>query len=270
MVPLAVVTAFDPYEIGVLDDTIKGMNYQFLLGQTQPWSWRQMLNALRAEAKGLVWGSNPALDIVRITCQPVFGSYDHKRHHAARQLGNPFVANAPVPVWDFMVTRSDGLTVRFHTNKTNSKVQVARVDGPLQLPEPPRAGKGKSDGRGTYRRQTEGNYEASVRGVQPPQPSGGDGSAVAEPPGRRAASDGWRSQGSNDTWHGWQHGGSNDTWHGWQHGGSNDAWHGWQHHNSGGDGSAVADSQWRPAASDGWHSWGSQGSNDAWHGWQQR
>ena len=103
------LTDFDPFQIGVLEKGI-GMDgsklasyshYWFKDGESQPWSWRQMLAALNAEAKALVLGSNPALGVVRITCEPVAGSYDHKRWHAAQFLGLPYDGDASVPVWDF-------------------------------------------------------------------------------------------------------------------------------------------------------------------------
>ena len=158
----------------------------FKNGETEPWSWRQMLAALSPPVKNLVLGSNPSLGVVRITCEPVPGSYDHKRSHAARHLGRPYGPEAVVPVWDFFVTRTDGSTVRFHTNYRNNKVEVAKVSGGRateELPKPPRKGPGKSDGPGTYRRQTQGNYDEIARSSQNNR-GGGDGPAVPErPPG---------------------------------------------------------------------------------------
>ena len=91
------LTGSDPYQIGVLQKNT-GMAYQFTEGETQPWSWRQMLASLNARAKALVLGSSPTLDVVGVTCGPVAGSYDHKRCHAAVQLGVPYDSNALVPV----------------------------------------------------------------------------------------------------------------------------------------------------------------------------
>ena len=230
------LTGSDPYQIGVLQKNT-GMAYQFTEGETQPWSWRQMLAALNARAKALVLGSNPTLDVVRITCGPVAGSYDHKRWNAARMLGLPYDGDASVPVWDFFVTRSDGTTVRFHTNLNNNKVEVAMVDGAsanLVLPQPPRAGKGRSDGPGTYKRQTRGNYDESVRSSQTHH-SGCDGSAVAEPPGLQndepAQNDGWRSGWSNDAWSGRQNWSSDAGSAHWSHSTGGQEWgsrDGWQ------------------------------------------
>ena len=166
------LTDTDPMDIGVLDRNT-GMAYSFKDGETQPWSWRQMLAAFKPEVLEKVLGSHPAVGVQRITCEAI-DAYDHKRWHAARHVGRPFARDAPVPVWDFVVTRTDGVTTRFHTSFTTNKVEIATAGTGLVLPGPPLAGKGKSDGPGTYKRHTAGNYDASFRGT-------GKGSAVADP-----------------------------------------------------------------------------------------
>ena len=105
------LTDTDPFLIGVIEKT-SGMDYSFKQGETTPWSWRQILAGMSAAAKMIVLGSNPRLGVVRIWCAPVVGSYDHKRWHAALHIGRPFDEAAPVPVWDFFITRTDGSIVR--------------------------------------------------------------------------------------------------------------------------------------------------------------
>ena len=142
------------------------MGYSFKGGgERTPWSWRQMFAGMSANAKDLVLGSSPRLGVVHISCEPIAGSYDHKRWHAAKQVGGPFDTDAPVPVWDFVIVRTDGSTVRFHTNYSNNKVEVATAKDPPVLPGPPRRGKGNSDGPGTYRSKTSGNYTTDSRKV---------------------------------------------------------------------------------------------------------
>ena len=171
------ITDQHPLDIGVIERTT-GMAYSFKDGETQPWSWRQMLSAMKREAKDRIVSHGNG--VRWITCEPVDGSYDHKRWHAARQLGTPFPDDAHVPVWDFHVYRTDGVVVRFHTSLTNHKVEVAIVPGPCAppgLPTPPAAGKGMSDGPGTYRRKTAGNYDAP----HAREPAVAEAPAVAEP-----------------------------------------------------------------------------------------
>ena len=170
------LTNQDPMDIGILLRNT-GMAYSFRGdGERQPWSWRQMLAGLKQDAKDQVLGTDPEVGVTRITCQAVDASYDHKRWHAARHVGTPFAEGAAVPVWDFHVYRTDNVVVRFHTSLTSGKVEVATVGSGLVLPGPPMAGKGKSDGRGTYRHHTAGNYEGSLRGGR----AAGKGSAVAD------------------------------------------------------------------------------------------
>ena len=173
------LTDSDPLQIGVLVKT-QGMDYGFAPGgATQPWSWREMLAAMPQNARARILG-DPARGVVRITCAPVQGSYDHKRHFAAKKLRRPFDQTASVPVWDFHVQLDNGRRVRFHTMHKGSNVEVAEIT-PLPapaLPGPPRRGKGLSDGPGTYRRITEANYNLRPRtrsNSPPPRRGGGKG-----------------------------------------------------------------------------------------------
>ena len=90
--------------------------------------------------------------VVTITCEPRHGRwYDHARHQAAR-MGECPALTGQAPIWDFVVTQRNGTQVRIHPSQTTSKVQVAYVrDGGVAPPEPPAAGLGESDGRGTYK-----------------------------------------------------------------------------------------------------------------------
>ena len=215
-----------------------------------------------------VLGSNPRLGVVRITCAPVQGSYDHKRHHAAVELGHSYDDGAPVLVWDFFLTRADGTSVRFHTNWKNHHVEVADLQNPPVLPGPPEHGRGKSDGKGTYRRKKAGNY--TPHGCFPRGTPGGGGAAdkaqgnVGGTGGADAAPQTHGGGGGGDaapnTWKGsgW------DSWKGG--GGGGDAAQ--ASHGGGGGGAAPQanhgggggdDSTWKGW---GWDSW------NAWHGWQ--
>lgn len=266
------LTSSDPLQIGVIVRS-GGMDYAFHATETTPWSWRQMLAAMSPAAKSLILGAN-SLSVVRVTCEPVIGSYDHKRWHAARHLGRPYSEDASVPVWDFFVTRSDGTTVRFHTNYSNNKVSVASVHEPPEWAQPPKKGKGMSDGPGTYKRVTFPNYTFTVHCRQDGCGDGGGGSAVAEarlgldtvptndqatpPPGFQNTAcdqgDTWQRDQTDDTrtdWRGWRSwrqdpsSGSQDWGSGWQ-----DRWDsGWQDQGwkwqEGGGGCIDATRQWQ-------------------------
>ena len=80
-------------------------------------------------------------------------SYDHKREHFAKHGGVRFADAAPVPVWDFVIHRGDGERVRVHPNQTNKKVSISPFGAPiLTAADGPEAGRGLSDGRGTFKR----------------------------------------------------------------------------------------------------------------------
>ena len=281
------LTDTDPLQIGVIQKTT-GMDYSFKQGETTPWSWRQRFAALTSEAKEKVLGCNPRLGVVRITCAPVIGSYDHKRWHAALHIGRPYGEGAAVPVWDFFVTRTNGTMVRFHTNYSNNKVEVADLMDPRGLPGPPRKGKGRSDGPGTYRSKTTGNYNTVVAEVvlgrdtatgtansrgggggadETPKTHGGGGGASAAPDRHSGGSGAAAAQGSHS-------GGRGDA--GQASGGSGDA----AAQGSQGGGPAIEARRRVRFAPDVSHSGrdgnGADGSEGwewrgwGWHGWESR
>ena len=137
-------TNLDPFEVYTLHRTV-GMEYE-LQQPRQPWSWRRMLAGFNDATLERIVGPG----VRRIVCMPITGSYDHKRHHAARQANRQYPPDAPVPVWDFVVERTDGTRVRFHVGQTKRKVEIADYDFALER-DGPAAGRGQSDGPGTYR-----------------------------------------------------------------------------------------------------------------------
>jgi hypothetical protein len=222
------LTMFDPYPVGVLART-KGMAYTFVENETQPWSWRQMLASFKDEIRQQILGHGDD-GLVSISCEAMVGSYDHKRHHAAKVAGRPYEEGAMVPVWDFVVTRKSGVSVRFHPHQTNKKVDIASVTNPPPSNHPAK-GRGQTEGPGTYRRFTRAAYPPSTvvgtSAVAAPQVSGATAeqasSSSRTPPGlyvRQGAQPPWRnelntwsqsssswSQDSNDqqwnVWKGW-------------------------------------------------------------------
>ena len=55
-----------------------------------------------------------------------------------------------LPVWDFVIERSDGTALRLHPQRTKTTVETFSVDGPPEPVEPPSNGHGGSWGPGTY------------------------------------------------------------------------------------------------------------------------
>ena len=228
--PVVELTPMDPLNVGVLDRG-KGMAYQFLPDQLQPWSWREMIASFKEDVKRQILGDADD-GLVSISCEASLGSYDHKRHHAAKVAGKPYKAEAMVPVRDFVVKRASGTSVRFHPHQTNKKVDIASITNPPPS-EHPNKGRGKSDGPGTYRRFVRAAYPGTPTVVE--QLPGADanarpavaGSNVAgnAPPGlyfvrdlrtpMQSASSSSQSWNSSDNWHSWQ------GWNSWGSWGAN-------------------------------------------------
>jgi hypothetical protein len=92
---------------------------------------------------------------------PRRNSYCHKRHTKLRQERQP-VDDVVILVWDFVFVRSDGTVVRLHPQRSTAKVETFEVEGTAVAVQPPAAGKGGSDGRGTYRYYKESQTRAHL------------------------------------------------------------------------------------------------------------
>ena len=138
----------------------KGPAFEMVEPQRQ-WSWRKMLNRFDDDTLTRIIGPG----VTGIFCQPMQvwdhhgcrSSYDHKREHFAKHGGVRFadVDGEPpcVPVWDFVIHRGDGERVRLHPNQTNKKVSISMMGAPIPTAaDGPQAGRGLSDGRGTFKR----------------------------------------------------------------------------------------------------------------------
>ena len=134
----------------------KGMEYSFDKTILQPWSWQLMILGFSPDLQDRMIGPG----LAQICCKPFEGSYDHKRHHAAREAKRPYPADAPVPIWDFCITRVDGEMIRFHPSLKGGKVQISNVSQPRA--NPPYKGKGRSDGPGTYRAMLAEAYDGGA------------------------------------------------------------------------------------------------------------
>ena len=123
----------------------------------QPWSWRKMLDRFDDDTLTRIIGPG----VTGIFCQPMghpgASSDNHKREHFAKHGGlrSADVDGEPpcVPVWEFVIHRGDGEAVRLHPNQTSNNVSVSRISAPIvTAADGPDAGRGLSDGRGTFER----------------------------------------------------------------------------------------------------------------------
>ena len=132
-----------------------------------PWSWRKFLNGLDEETLEKAVGEG----IICFAIMPIWGSYDHKRAHAAEELTDmqvfcaalTFSDDAPTPIWDFVLTRLDGTAIRLHPSQTHNKVQMQPFEKPLPEDILPLSGWGGSSGEGTYKDILRRTYEEEGR-----------------------------------------------------------------------------------------------------------
>ena len=129
----------------------------------QPWSWRQMFAAMNdATLERLIGDHTHGGGVASITFQYLRHSYDHKREHAAQEELRPYADGAPVPIWEFVVKRSNGTAMRFHPDQKGKKFGMSKFEN-APPSEGPARGRGLSDGPGTYRRFI--NYSWDEHGV---------------------------------------------------------------------------------------------------------
>ena len=96
----------------------------------QPWSWRCMVKDMTTELQNQLCGDGGG-GIMGIWLVALPGSYDHKRQSAADKHEKPYPAEAPVPLWDFVVHNHDGQGRRFHVGQTKKSSDI-RYQGRLQ------------------------------------------------------------------------------------------------------------------------------------------
>jgi hypothetical protein len=162
------LTEHDPIDIGVIVHA-KGTAFSFRPGEFQPWSWRYMLKSMSSRMHDELMGTGPDAGITRITCEHIPGTRDHCRINAAKQEGRPINTQVPggtFPNWDFVVNRTDGKVVRFHTNWTKTEVWFADMPDDVaarpRLATVPDLGKGLK-GPGTFKKLKNSNYSGIIR-----------------------------------------------------------------------------------------------------------
>ena len=94
-------------------------------------------------------------------CIQQSGIYDHKRHHAKKQLGAA-VADMWF-VWDFVLVRDDGSRVALHPNWSNTSVECKFAQQLRSDTSVPRTGLGGTSGRGTFRIFSQKQVDCKMR-----------------------------------------------------------------------------------------------------------
>jgi hypothetical protein len=127
---------------------------------TYPWSWRAFVNAMKPQEAEMVVG--PGLVAISLYRRPDTHHHDDLQHCDGRP-----------PIWDFRFYRSDGISMMVHPHrKKSTQMYIKPLEDCLTTPVMPKAGSGKSDGKGTYHRLSTAMW---------PQP--GKPSSSSSPPG---------------------------------------------------------------------------------------
>lgn len=142
----------------------KGMSYDFDTTTTKTWHWFELVAQLDdASMAYVVEGpDNSSSGLTRCWLAMRPGSYDHKRHHQLKHEKRP-QRNAQLRVWDFLLEREDGSSIRLHPQWSTTVVETYAGAGHETEVEPPVRGLGESDGPGTYKHYKEVGTEQKLR-----------------------------------------------------------------------------------------------------------
>ena len=129
-------------------------NFDFDDTQIVKWGWWEMIAQLcDDDIRYVVGGSSGDCELCECSLRVRLNSYDVARHYhinkEQQRRSRGAGAEVQLPVWDFVVSRSDGSAVRLHPSWSNRRVKVFPVEG-HELPVVPQ-GLGKSEGPGTFR-----------------------------------------------------------------------------------------------------------------------
>ena len=152
----------------IIHDT-KGPGWTFHESQPEPFSWMEMVGHIDNKLRGEQTQTDMALVVGRGIVSCVFKKdpimYDHKSYQIlSEEKKREMEANGTVvTTWDFVFRRVDGSECALHPSFRRNSITYREVCGPGGDPLRttslvPRAGPGKSDGRGTFQcmiRQTE-------------------------------------------------------------------------------------------------------------------
>ena len=139
-------------EVRAIKHAAKGMAFEIDWDNTEKWSWLEMVAQLTNESIDIVvkGPDNRSRGLIGCSVQSRPNTYDHKRHHAL--VAEKKQQNKKLAIWDFVLHREDGSAIRLHPNWSNTKVETIALESHADEVEPPVAGLGKSDGRGTYKK----------------------------------------------------------------------------------------------------------------------
>ena len=141
----------------------KGTEFAFDENVFTTWKWQEMVAQLDDHSMRVVVNGPNNLSRGLVGCSiQQSGSYDHKRHHAKKQLGIP--TPAMLFVWDFVLGRDDGTCVALHPNYSNTKLSCKLTPRPAVADTSlPRTGLGGTSGPRTFRRFAGKQVDVTLR-----------------------------------------------------------------------------------------------------------
>ena len=126
----------------------QGTSYTFL-DEVEAWSWAAMVAALDEESMAfVVTDEGRSRGLVSCEFSPRPNSYDHATSKALVDEG--LQVNVRLPVWDFLVIRDDGSSLRLHPEFKTTKANAYAGEGHASEVALPSSGKGRSSGKGTF------------------------------------------------------------------------------------------------------------------------
>jgi hypothetical protein len=174
----------------------QGESYTFVDTEQVEWSWEIMIAALTEDSMSYVVTGPEGRSRGVVSCQfsPRPNSYDDITSRAIRK--EDLEVPKMLVIWDFLITRDDGSSVRLHPVYKHRKFKCFPGEGHPEQVEPPPKGFGKSRGRGScqaylnedvlcYLHFDANKKPARVRPSPPPRPP--DGSMVAIQDGSTAS-----------------------------------------------------------------------------------
>ena len=174
----------------------QGESFTFLDTEQVEWSWEIMIAALTEDSMSYVVTGPEGRSRGVVSCQfsPRPNSYDDITSRAIRK--EDLEVPKMLVIWDFLITRDDGSSVRLHPVYKHRKFKCFPGEGHPEQVEPPPKGFGKSRGRGScqaylnedvlcYLHFDANKKPARVRPSPPPRPP--DGSMVAIQDGSTAS-----------------------------------------------------------------------------------
>ena len=144
----------------------KGENYEVdWYAPKEQWSWLDMVKQLLDDdIKMVVNGPDDAsAGLTHCSFSERPNSYCHKEHNRLTKAGVKPASQTLRRIWDFVLHREDGTSIRLHPDWKGTKVGTFDGCGHMEPVPLPKAGPGGTDGRGTFKYYKQGSNKHTLR-----------------------------------------------------------------------------------------------------------